>query len=353
MNFSVLLIAASLSAFCQVNSASDHVVAHDDAANKSVAKTGPIWQTIAAVGAPTARHEASFVSCQGKLYLIGGRRINPVDCFDPVTNTWTRHSVTPMELHHVQAVSIGDAIYLVGAMTGKYPNEVPLEKVIVYYPNDDRFEYGHTIPESRRRGAAGAAVYNGKIYVVGGITNGHQDGFQPWLDCYDPQTGDWTALEDAVHARDHFQAVVVDDRLYSVAGRTTNRMTKQVFNLTIAAVDVYDLKSQQWLPAGTCPDLPIPRAGNMAANINGKLVVGGGESGDQKAAHDEVHIYDPVKQEWSKWSTLQRGRHGSGFAVADGKLFTASGSGNQGGSPELDSIERLILPAEAKVPTSL
>ncbi|MEP3479804.1 MAG: galactose oxidase [Fuerstiella sp.] len=352
MKFSVLLIAVSFVVFDQANLVSEDSVAIDETAKASAATNGRGWQTLAAVGVPTARHEASFVSCQGKLYLIGGRRINPVDRFDPATNTWTRHSVTPLELHHFQAVAIGDAIYLVGAMTGKFPNEVPLEKVIVYYPNEDRFEYGHTIPQSRRRGAAGAAVYDGKIYIVGGITNGHQDGFQPWLDCYDPKTGDWTVLEDAAHARDHFQAVVVDHRLYAVAGRTTHRMTKQVFNLTVAAVDVFDLKNQTWLPLKTCPDLPVPRAGNMAINVNGKLVVGGGESGDQKTAHREVHIYDPAKQVWSSWSAFQRGRHGSGFAIADGKLFTASGSGNQGGSPELDSIERLILPPEVNISPS-
>lgn len=344
MKCSVLLIAI---AFCFCANGKVDAVA-DDAVDGGVGDAEPVWRTIVTTGTPTARHEASFVGCQGKLYLIGGRRINPVDRFDPATNTWTRLSVTPVELHHFQAVTIGDAIYLVGSMTGKYPDEIPLEKVIVYYPLENRFEYGHTIPEERRRGAAGAAVYDGKIYIVGGITNGHQDGFQPWLDCYDPATGDWTVLADAANARDHFQAVVIGHRLYAVAGRTTSKQTQQVFDLTVGAVDVYDLKANTWLPEGTCPDLPTLRAGNMAANVNGKLVVGGGESGDQKAAHDAVEAYDPATNLWSVWPTFQRGRHGSGFVVEGGRLFTASGSGNKGGRPELDSIEILRLQSRPK-----
>ena len=39
-----------------------------------------------------------------------------------------------MELHHFQAVAVGDAIHMVGAMTGPYPNEKPLDKVVSIFP---------------------------------------------------------------------------------------------------------------------------------------------------------------------------------------------------------------------------
>jgi len=47
------------------------------------------WETITTKGQPTARHEAGFVAYKSKLYLMGGRRINPTSEFDPATNTWT------------------------------------------------------------------------------------------------------------------------------------------------------------------------------------------------------------------------------------------------------------------------
>lgn len=269
--------------------------------------------------------------------------MNPVDEFDPSTNTWTEKSFTPIELHHFQAVAVGDAIYMVGAMTGPYPKEKPLDKVVVYNPESDSFDFGHTIPKARRRGGAGAAYYNGKIYVVGGITNGHIDGSRPWLDEYDPQTGEWKVLADAPHARDHFHAVVLGDKLFAIAGRTTSRATNQVFDLTIAPVDVYDFSTQQWLPSSKTPRLPTPRAGNMALAWNGEIVVGGGET-TRKTAHGEVEAYNPRTGQWRSWPSLQRGRHGSGFAIAGDYVYTASGSGNRGGSPELTSVERLRLP---------
>lgn len=313
--------------------------------NSQQSPAEPTWQTVDAIGEPTARHEAALVSFDDKLYLIGGRRINPVDVFDPRDRTWTAKSPTPMELHHFQAVVVDDAIYLIGAMTGPYPNETPLEKIVVYYPRTDEFRMVHGVPEHRRRGAAGAVLHEGKIYLVGGITHGHVDGFQPWLDCYDPQTGDWEVLADAPHARDHFQAVVLDQKLYCLGGRTTHQAVNQIFGTTVAEVDVFDFQTRTWVssPESSSPVLPTPRAGNMAMAWGNELVVGGGES-TQKAAHQEVEAFDVLSGTWRQWPRLARGRHGSGFAIVGDYVYTASGSGNRGGGPELASVERLALP---------
>lgn len=238
---------------------------------------------------------------------------------------------------------MGDAIHVVGAMTGPYPNEKPLDKVVAYYPTADEFKMTHAIPVARRRGGAGAALYKGKIYVVGGITNGHNDGFVPWLDEYDPETGEWNILPNAPHARDHFHAVVADDKLYAVAGRTTSKATGQVFDLTVPEMDIFDFKTGQWLPTNHSTDLPTPRAGNMAFAWNGEVIVGGGET-KRLTAHNEVEAFNVADGTWRKWPSLQRGRHGSGFAVVGNYVYTASGCGNRGGSPELTSVERLRLP---------
>lgn len=300
------------------------------------------WETVDTEGDPTARHEAAMVAFQDKLFLMGGRRVNPVDVFDPSTNRWVARSPTPFEMHHFQAVVLGDAIYLIGAMTGRFPNENPLERVVKYLPGSDEFRFEHGIPVDRRRGGAGAAVYNGKIYLIGGITDGHNGGFEPWFDEYDPSTGQWRVLTDAPNARDHFQAVVLNDRLYALGGRQTSRSTGELFDNTIAQVDVYDFTTGTWLAKADSPVLPTPRAGNMAIVHGDWVVVGGGES-VQKTAHHEVEAFNTVTGRWKTWPRLERGRHGSGFAVIGDHVYTASGSGNRGGGPELKSVERLPL----------
>src|SRR5690606_26010603 len=128
------------------------------------------WHVEESVNAsvPIARHENGFVECNGKLYLLGGRRLGVdkfVNIYDPVAKVWTQGSKPDIELHHFQAVSYNNLIYIIGAFTGNYPDEVPVDKIYIYDPASDLWSYGITIPADRRRGSAGVAVYNGKIYI--------------------------------------------------------------------------------------------------------------------------------------------------------------------------------------------
>ena len=62
------------------------------------------------------------------------------------------------------------------------------------------------------------------------------------------------------------------------------------------------------------------------------------------AAHAEVEALDTVSGEWRALAPLARGRHGTGLVLWEDAIYTASGSGNRGGGPELETIERLLLP---------
>ncbi|MEO9872304.1 Kelch repeat-containing protein [Ekhidna sp.] len=306
------------------------------------------WETIEANGEPTARHEAGLVAYKDQIILIGGRRINPTDIFDTKTNTWTSKSAPPIEVHHFQPVSVNDAIYLIGAMTGQWPNEKPLDRILIYYPEQDKYEYGHEIPKARRRGGAGAVYFNDKIYLVGGIINGHMNGYKPWFDEYDPKTGDWRVLPDAPDARDHFQAVVSNNQLFAFAGRRSSHKTGEDMDLTNSYGNVYDFTTREWKKVTQNLAIPTERAGNSAIAWKDEIILGGGESAVQKEAHRELEAYNSETKTWRSWPSLNRGRHGSGFAVIDDYLYTASGSENSGGGPELTSVERLKLRSPVK-----
>jgi N-acetylneuraminic acid mutarotase len=318
---------------------------HINAFDQSTNTIQQEWETVDTQGEPVARHEASLVAHKGKLYLIGGRRVNPVNVYDPQTNTWETKSKTPIELHHFQAVAVGDAIYLLGAMTGGWPNEKPLDRVIIYYPEHDTFEYSHIIPEGRRRGGAGAVYHNGKIYLVGGITNGHMNGYVAWLDEYDPKTGEWRALPDAPHERDHFSAAVVDNKLYAFAGRKSEHAIGNDFGPTHKSGDVFNFDTGKWEQPDS-PDtysIPTTRAGSMATVIGEEVIIGGGESEHQTPAHSEVEAFNTVTKTWRSFPALNQGRHGSSFALIGDYMYTASGCGMRGGEPELTSLERLNI----------
>lgn len=308
------------------------LIAQDDLSNYR-------WTTIDAIGEPTARHENSFVRHNGKFYLIGGRGINPVDVFDPKTSTWELKQKTPFEMHHFQAVSYGNAIYILGGMTGSYPGELPIENIWIYYPESDIWEQGSLIPEGRRRGAAGAALYKDKIYMICGIDFGHTSGTNNYFDSYDLKTGKWEVLTKAPHIRDHVPAIVVEDKLYCIGGRNSsfhypdNFMA--FFGATVPYVDVYDFKTEKWHTLKE--KLPIPTAGGGLTYLNNKILYMGGE-GEFLQGYNHTQCLDPVTGMWTQLSPLNTGRHASGAIVYHDEIFIAAGSPNKGGG-NLSSIE--------------
>lgn len=299
------------------------------------------WETLETQGEPVPRHEAAFVEFNGEFYLLGGRGIRPVSIYNPEKNTWRNASKPPIEFHHFQPVTYDGKILIICAMTGPFPKEKPLARVLIYDPANDAWSWGHEIPETRRRGSAGVVLVDGRIYVVGGIVNGHIGGYVKWVDQYDPSTGEWMKLKDAKNKRDHFQCAFLDGKIYAAGGRTTSQETGQLFDLTVPEVDVYELKNARW--SQLKEDLPTPRAGNSTAAVGKDIVVAGGESTAHQHAHTEVEAWDTEKECWHDYPPLNRGRHGTSLILHNNYIYTCSGSGNKGGSPELKSTERLKL----------
>ncbi|MEL7340827.1 MAG: DUF819 family protein, partial [Bacteroidota bacterium] len=94
---------------------------------------------------------------------------------------------------------------------------------------------------------------------------------------------------------------------------------------------------------------PTLRAGTYNAILGDELIVLGGESPDQKPAHSEVEALDLRGFGWRGLAPMIAGRHGTGAILHEGDLYVASGSGNRGGGPELQSQERFSVPVLKEV----
>lgn len=301
------------------------------------------WTTVDATGDAVGRHENAFVEFGGKFYLIGGRGVNPVNVFDPKTNSWETKGKSPIEIHHFQAVVYGDAIYMIGAMTGPYPKEKPLENVWIYYPQKDKWVEGSLIPKERRRGGAGVVLYNNKFYMACGIEYGHTSGTNNYFDCYDPKTDTWEILTKAPHVRDHFAAIMVNDKMYCIGGRNSSVHHEDnfsaFFDATVAFNDVYDFKTGNWQTLKN--ELPFPTAAAGVVNIDNHIIYIGGEA-SQKQAYNHTQCLDINTGEWTQLAPLNIGRHGSGAVLYDNAIYIAAGSQNRGGG-NMNSVEKFSL----------
>ena len=295
------------------------------------------WKPMDASGAAEKRHENAFVQAGNKFILIGGRGQKKTDIYDTQTRKWSEAAQPPMEVHHVQAVSLDGLVYILGGFTGGWPYETPLSHVLIYDPLQDVWQIGPKIPEDRRRGAAGVTVHDDKIYMVNGIINGHTSGWVNWLDEYDPYANSWKKLPNSPEARDHFQAAVIDNKLYVAGGRRSGS-AETGFAGTVGPTNVYNFDTQTWK---ILPEIPTPRAGSATGILNGNIVVLGGESDTQQAAHDEVEVLNVDSEKWKTLPPLNRGRHGTQVISLGNKMVIGAGSGNRGGGPELNSFEVL------------
>jgi len=280
----------------------------------------------------TARHENSFVQAGDKFYLMGGRENSQtVDIYDYTSDSWSSLvNSAPFAFNHFQATEYQGLIWLIGMFKDNaFPNEAPAEFIWAFDPANQEWIQGPQIPAGRRRGSAGLALYNDMFYVVGGNTDGHDGGYVPWFDVYDPATGIWTQLADAPRARDHFAAAIIGDNLYLASGRITD--FPSTFGPTIPEVDVYDLVGGNWstLPAGQ--NIPTTRAGASVVNFNDRLVVIGGETETAGPSLTVTEEYDPIGQSWRNMATLNSPRHGTQAIVSGNGIFILAGSPVQGG----------------------
>ncbi|NND90841.1 MAG: hypothetical protein HKN42_08235 [Granulosicoccus sp.] len=298
------------------------------------------WQSVTSSDGSTAvaRHESAAVAVDGKLYLLGGRGVRPVQVYDPVTGQWRVIGNAPMELHHFQPVAIGSTIYVIGAMTCCFPDEPSVAEIHTFDTVTEQWATVGTMPASRLRGSAAAAEYNGHIYVLGGNTLGHNGGAVDWLDRYDPVSRTWTSLPDAPHARDHFALVVVSGRLVAAGGRRSD--LPDVFDKGVAATDIFDIATATWHVGA---DIPTLRAGALAVAAGNEVLVAGGEINTQSTALKVTEAYDLDTNTWRALQPMNEARHSGGSALMGRTWHVVSGSNVKGGGGETASHETLAL----------
>lgn len=284
------------------------------------------WETVQGFsGIPGERHENGFLQVGDKFILIGGRNSEwkLTEHYDFTTNAWAQGSFHPLRMHHIQAVEIDGLVYVVGAMTGDFPDEVAIPNIYIYDPLTAAWYVGPEIPLARRRGSCGVVVHNKKIYMFSGLTDGHNGGHVAFTDVYDPYSNTLSTLADAPRARDHFNATLIGDQVYCVGGRRSKHDTDGLNSDMETLVDVYDILTDTWTTLAA--PLPVPRAGAATAAIGDQLFVIGGENAN--GATDTTHVLDIVSKTWvAGWDTLGDERHGTQAIMNNGMIYIAAGS---------------------------
>lgn len=331
LDFRRLLGAALLAATCAAPAAAQ-------------APQGP-WLTLAPFPVPS--EEVLGASAGGKMYVFAG--LAPgwkpkalVYEYDPAADKWTQKKPMPLPSHHVAFTTLNDKIYAFGGF--KLPENGPpawdpIDNAWEYDPASDTWKALAPLPN--KRGAASAAVLNGKIYVTGGATNlpgVKENGIHPTrphnvvatVDVYDPANNTWSSARPLLLARNHHASAAVGGKLYVIGGRVSSAFISGTSN-NVDLVEAYDPATDLWTARAR---MPTPRSAIGAGAFGNYIIVPGGEMQNYQylAAFKAVEAYNTANNTWQILPSMPHQRHGLAVGVVGNRLYTVSGDGQSAGN---------------------
>ncbi|WDI31264.1 kelch repeat-containing protein [Hyphococcus flavus] len=137
---------------------------------------------------PTPRNSAAGCVVNGVLYVIGGRTVNDgnlstVEVYDPLSDRWAQASPMPKAQGGLAAAVMNGKIYAFG---GEYFNPAPggvFAEAWEYNPDTDKWRAVAAMP--RRRHGLGAVSLGNAIYVLGGASGVSSNGTSNALDRFE------------------------------------------------------------------------------------------------------------------------------------------------------------------------
>ena len=187
------------------------------------------------------------------VYLVGGIHsfddefenvdsAHEVERLDLTTGKWEDMPPLPRGLNHIQVAAVGADVYVLGGITDRLSEFVPTGQSWRFDAAAERWVEIDPLPTPR--GAGAAVTIGDAIYVIGGVAHGKR---LTTLERYDTTTGTWEALSPMRSARDHLGAAALDGKLYVLGGRRSNE-------LPLSDFERYDPATDSWARLPGVPD---------------------------------------------------------------------------------------------------
>lgn len=260
---------------------------------------------------------AATTGLDGTIYALGGMpspyySTDAFEAYDSNTDTWSTKSPMPIPRNSLAAATGPDGkIYAIGGFITDTPYGLS-NRVDVYDPATDTWSSGNPMPTARD--FPGAAVVDGKIYVIGGgrsSSNGRR------VEMYDPATDTWSVMSPKPSSRYAMGVAVADGKIYTIGGAVVWSAT------ATTTVEMYDPATNTW---SIKTPMPGPRYRLAAVTEpDGKIYAIGGSDGGGHLLN-KVEAYDPKTDTWSSAPYLPSQRWDLAAAGgSDGTIYAIGG----------------------------
>jgi len=217
-----------------------------------------------------------------------------------LTEQWVEKAPMPTGRYNFGAATVNDTIYAIGGLakvfdehTYEHGRTGTTNVNEAYDSAADTWVEKTPMPAPNWLDTFGIAVYQGKIYCIGGPAN----------NVYDPATDTWEAKRAMPTQRHFLCANVVDGKIYLIGGRTMEKATDtgdywlpglMTYN-TSDVNEVYDSATNSWTRKASIPN---PVASYASAVVNNKIYIISGCTPSGKIT-GLVQVYDPQTDNWS------------------------------------------------------
>jgi hypothetical protein len=239
-----------------------------------------------------------------------------------VEDTWATLEPMPTAETDLGAAVVNGKIYVVR-------KEVNYE----YNPDADTWTPRTSMPTPRS--GFGVAVYQDKIYCIGGYTS---DGETDVNEVYDSSTDTWETRTSMPTSRTQVVANEVDGKIYVMAGYTFPHPS---FPTLCNKTEVYDPATDSWTEKTQMPNYQgIAMSDDVSAVVDNKIYVFGCSQRESNTLFTQ--IYDPEADTWSSGTVMPTEiYHASGAATtgefAPKRIHVMGGTEHQIYDPETDS----------------
>ncbi|MCA9933573.1 MAG: hypothetical protein H6662_06595 [Ardenticatenaceae bacterium] len=276
------------------------------------------WQTVSPVNTPRSRPALTYASFNGRFYLIGGEasgsnRDNPIEEYNPATDTWTDKAHLLTGVSNTGAAAIGQYIYIPGGYTGA-SGEAAMQRynivantLTTLAPMTSTL-YAHTV-----------VALDNKVYALGGSETGAAGTTNRM---YDVATNSWDAGAPLPVAVNYATAVTDGYYIFVIGGNSDD----------IATVQRYNPQTDTWT---LIPDLAEGRggAGGFFDGQNVWVAAGGWST-----YLTTTEYWDGIR--WQSGPAMSTGVRTTGAAFGDGLALKAAGwNGDFEDDAEILSIE--------------
>lgn len=182
--------------------------------------------------------------------------------------------------------------------------------------------------EQARRGHRAVALPDGRVLVAGGIDEGE---VLASAEVFDPEVESWEPVGEMTQPRLGHSLTVLDDGRVLAAGgaggqRPEGTEDLQAQVIPTASAEVYDPETQEWTAVD---DLLAPRFEHTATRLgDGRVLLAGGRSVTEDAVEptDSVALFDAASDTFSRAAAMEVGRADhAAVTLADGRVLVVGG----------------------------